>query len=98
MKLLFCPSCQDVRKLLQTTVTCSCGASSGAYLDEVNAWIAGKAVPLGIANRSFGNALQHRPEEGWGCKFEAFVIPQKCQTIMVCGDIDAKKRTSAGNE
>jgi hypothetical protein len=82
MKLILCPVCQDVRKLRQTATTCQCGASWGYYeKDGLNATIGGKAIPLGFANSSLVAAIKNRPQEGWGERFEAFVIPVECPTI-----------------
>lgn len=83
MKLIFCPECQDVRKLLDKLTTCSCGKSSGEYLDNLNAYIFGDAIPLGFANRTFVRALRNRPGDGMGAEFVAFVIPEQCDTIEV---------------
>ncbi|MBU6430513.1 MAG: hypothetical protein KGR26_15960, partial [Cyanobacteria bacterium REEB65] len=55
MKLLFCPSCHDIRKLISEPTACFCGKSSGHYTDERNAVYSGDAVPLGIDNRSFAS-------------------------------------------
>lgn len=85
MKLIFCPSCHDVRKLRsETSVVCKCGKSGGWYKsDGLHACITGLAVPVGFANGSFSRALNNRPKEGWGERFEAFVIPEECPTIEV---------------
>ena len=83
MKLIFCPYCQDVRKLLRDRVQCSCGKSYGWYKDSLNASIGGDAIPLGIANISLAAALKHRPDKGDGEDFIAFVIPRECRTIEV---------------
>jgi hypothetical protein len=83
MKLLFCKNCQDVIRLQQEeTRTCKCGKVSGKYLDELNAIYSGDdAVPMGIANGSFVEALHNQPEDGWGEVFTAFVIPKNCYTF-----------------
>lgn len=81
MKLIFCPECSDVVRLVDYSRQCECGKSTGRYLDEVNAITTGLAIPLGIANPSLLEALNNRPEEGLGSRFEAFVIPRKCPTI-----------------
>jgi hypothetical protein len=82
MKLLFCPECHDVRKLQRKQVFCQCGASSGWYKrDDLNAVVAGLAIPIGFQNTSFIKALLNRPKEGMGEVFEAFVIPEECPTI-----------------
>lgn len=81
MKLLLCPSCQDVRKLLKSRTTCQCGSSWGQYTDGLNATIGGKAIPLGFANSTLVTALRNRPESGDGSRFTAFVIPKCVPTI-----------------
>jgi len=82
MKLIYCPSCGEVRSLDTRITTCLCGDSFGWYKDDgLNAVIGGKAIPLGFANDSFLKALLHRPEEGMGERFEAFVIPKKCVSV-----------------
>lgn len=87
MKLIFCPVCQDILKLLYPLRRCSCQSSWGYYRDDgLNAVIGGQAIPLGIANKSLQSALASRPEEGQGSRFEAFVIPEKCPTIKDEGD------------
>lgn len=82
MKLIFCPKCQDIRKLHRASahdpIHCRCGRSWGRYLDdEVMAEVGGEAVVLGIDNRSFEMAF--RASRGPRRKdaefdFEAFVI------------------------
>lgn len=74
MKLLFCPHCQDVRKLrgpeparaTESNATyCYCGKSWGYYTDDINAVYGGDAVMLGISNPSLGAAIyndKHEPE------------------------------------
>jgi hypothetical protein len=81
MKLIFCPTCHDVRRLKPETVECECGDSWGEYKGDLFAEIYGKAIPIGFANRSFVYALQNRPLAGLGILFEAFVIPQSCPTV-----------------
>jgi len=83
VKLLFCPVCQDVIKLGKDKKRfCECGESAGHYLEDgINANIYGRAIPIGFQNKSFVDALHYRPEDGWGEKFKAFVIPRECDTI-----------------
>ena len=82
MKLIYCPSCHDVLKLQAGDRKCWCGASWGTYHGNgVNVTIGGRAVPLGIDNLSFLNALAHRPADGLGRTFTAFVIPKYCDHI-----------------
>lgn len=81
MKLIFCPTCHDVLKLQSRKRKCACGQAWGLYVNDLDARIGGKAIPLGISNPSFLEALESRPEEGMGAIFEAFVIPKRVPTI-----------------
>ena len=82
MKMLYCPKCHDVRKLQRKQVFCQCEASSGWYKrDGLNAVVAGMAIPIGLQNSSFVQALINQPKGGAGAVFEAFVIPSECPTI-----------------
>jgi hypothetical protein len=82
MKLILCPHCTDVRKLLVNTRTvCECGKSFGQYTDEINAEIGGDAIPLGLANASLALAIRNRPQSGMGKEFTAFVIPREVSSI-----------------
>ena len=59
MKLIFCPKCQDMVKLLHDKRYCSCKASWGWYeKDGRNAVIGGEAIPIGIDNSQFVPALK----------------------------------------
>lgn len=82
MKLIFCPVCEDVVKLVASRRYCHCARSYGQYLgDGLHAEIGGEAVPIGFDNHSFARAIKQRPEEGEGSRFEAFIIPVKCDNI-----------------
>jgi len=83
MKLILCPECQDVVRLTNVRRSCACGKCWGKYVDELNATISKDAIPLGFANRSFTLALMNRPKDGWGYRFDAFVIPEECDTIKI---------------
>ena len=75
MKLILCPECQDVVKLImEETRSCKCGRSSGKYLDPLYAEISGKAIPLGFDNGMLRNAVVNRRKAGKGVRFDAFVI------------------------
>lgn len=97
MKLLLCPECQDVRKLGKLRYTtcecskcvqlyatfCECGESWGYYrADGLNAIVDGEAIPLGFLNSSLVDAIRNRPVSGDGSRFEAFVIPIVCDTVI----------------
>jgi hypothetical protein len=81
VKLILCPSCHDVVKLLTKARTCDCGASWGKYTDNLNAVYGGDAIPLGFANGSLVKAIKDQPNEGNGKEFLAFVIPKNCDTM-----------------
>ena len=82
MKLIFCRSCNDVRRLfVGRTTVCWCGKSWGRYIDDTNAEMGGQVTPLGFANKSFAKALCAQPGRGDGKTFEAFVIPRICDSI-----------------
>lgn len=65
MKLLYCPSCGDVRRLwVEEPTACRCGASWGRYYpDGLRARYGGRAVPIGIDNSSLSLALMPLPED-----------------------------------
>lgn len=84
MKLIFCPGCRDIVRLFEGEKRfCKCKDIWGIYTDDLNALISKRVIPLGIGNRSFVFSLKHRPKEGMGERFEAFVIPKDCPTIKV---------------
>lgn len=84
MKLLLCPTCEDVLKLDHHGRYCGCGRAWGRYLaDGLHAQISGTAVPLGFASSHLLDALRHRPATGNGSLFTAFVIPEVCDTVAV---------------
>jgi hypothetical protein len=85
MKLLFCPVCQDVKKLHLEMTFCNCCSSSGQYNSHINASYYGRAIPLGISNQSFSKALELwrecRKIATKGIEFDSFIIPDKAKTI-----------------
>lgn len=88
MKLLLCCRCGDVFALRQQVRSCECGSTEGRYVDEVNAEYSGKhAVMLGFDNFSLvqtikKQALYGNRADGFGRRFEAFIIPTNAQTIF----------------
>lgn len=81
MKLIFCPKCQDVRKLhnnsRRSRTSCRCDQSYGWYeKDGLNAVIGGDAIPIGFDNPGFAVAIKAQAGS-----FPAFVIPEPCPTI-----------------
>lgn len=91
MKLLYCRRCHDIIKLSQHLKTCDCGNVKGMYSDLRQAQFVGEfAVPLGIKNSSFNEAINKQPEtdndDGLSdVTFEAFVIPKICKTLERIG-------------
>lgn len=81
MKLFLCLKCQDVKKLGIENTICNCGESGGRYMeDKINAVYWGPCTLIGFSNPSLLKALHNIPEEGMGERFEAFLIPKKCDT------------------
>ena len=82
MNLIYCPECQDVRKLDFAVTVCSCGASKGWYSDNrLHAVIQGKAIPIRFDNPSLMAALGNHLWNGLGVEFTAFVLPKNCDTV-----------------
>ena len=81
MKLFYCAACEDIVMLTFRERTCRCKRSSGAYVNRINAWVSGSAIPLGINNMDFQEAIMRRTQEGPGERFDAFVIPVNCDTV-----------------
>jgi hypothetical protein len=83
MKLLFCSSCNDILSLAPVERACTCAKSRGAYDEDLlHAWYSGeRAIPLGIVNSSFDEAIRAQPDQGMGERFDAFVIPKICPTF-----------------
>lgn len=81
MKLIICENCNDIVALHTKLRLCLCRQSYGWYIDDIDAVIGGKAIPIGINNYSLLQALQNRPQNGNGKIFEAFVIPKQCNSI-----------------
>ena len=94
MKLLFCPVCQDVLRLRAHIRFCDCKKSYGRYIDSINAIIGGRAIPIGFANRSLVRALENRPKAGLGERFDAFVIPELCDSVEQCDLVEKVKHKS----
>ena len=82
MKLLYCVQCQDVIRLVSAEQHCKCGACGGHYINALDAVFWGTAMPLGFDNHSFGDALEAQLKgPGPGTVFEAFVLPEDCDTM-----------------
>lgn len=81
MKLIFCPDCHDIVRLLLVRRECVCGKSWGKYVNFLDAEIGGNAIPIGFSNESFMEAVNNRPENGLGEIFTSFIIPRQCDTV-----------------
>lgn len=87
MKLIWCRNCGDIVALrVGKPRRCECGASSGQYIDEINAAISGPCRPLGVANSTLALALVEQKlhgdlPSGLGRRFEAFVIPDGAPSV-----------------
>lgn len=81
MKLIFCPKCADLFRLVHKYRACECGKSAGHYVDDLDAITYGEAIPVGFANYSFIEAIKNQPNKGMGKEFTAFVIPKHCPSI-----------------
>ena len=89
MKLLMCEKCCDIFSLSLKLKTCSCGVTSGKYIDKLNAEYKGKALLIGINNDSLKKAfwmqmIDDKDEGSENCSgstFEAFIIPKKTKTL-----------------
>jgi hypothetical protein len=95
MKLIFCPACKDVLRLVVSKKprSCMCGLSWGRYLkNKKDATIGGLAIPIGIDNKSFAQAVKKRTAHQKDAHneflyftvahpFNAFVIPRICSTV-----------------
>ena len=86
MKLFYCPECQDILKFGSRYKShfrvCDCGKSGARYIDDIRGQLIGKAIPIGVDNPTFGNAILERPLFGRGSMFTVFVIPEQCDNII----------------
>jgi len=81
MKLLLCKTCGDIFNLQRHSKSCGCGLVSGKYTDNLYAEYSG-GIPIGFNNSSLVKALLNQPESGMGERFEAFIIPKECPTML----------------
>lgn len=82
MKLLYCPECRDVFSLNFEWKHCSCKKCYAKYeKDGLHAIYTGIGIPIGFNNLFFRSAIELQPRIGRGKRFEAFVIPKKCENI-----------------
>ncbi len=86
MKLILCPKCNDVIRLIDIKRACRCGKSWGFYKDKRNAIINSVAVPIGIDNKSLAYAVRNRAltdSELNSIKVDTFIIPYVSRTVEV---------------
>jgi len=85
MKLILCLECKDIFRLFEKTWRfCKCGKCGGIYTDDLNAEYWGKtAIPIGFDNSSLTMAIKRQPTNGLGYRFDAFVIPKECPTMVI---------------
>lgn len=92
MKLIVCIKCGDIFNLTIKEKTCSCGKSSGKYIDDLNAEISGDCEPIGFANNTFSHAykiqkIENKNYDGnkntccKGVEFTAFFIPEWATSV-----------------
>ena len=89
MKLIFCPSCQDLVKLLRSKRSCKCGDSWGKYTDHIKATVGGLAIPVGVDNNTFAKAVRSRnmfPSAHMELNFDAFVFGSVAKNITREGE------------
>lgn len=63
MKLIYCPHCEDIIRLMMWERQCICGASKGRYVDENNVKITEAAIPIGVDTDQFKDALEQPKEK-----------------------------------
>ena len=102
MKLLFCMTCQQIRRIERDIVTtCACPprkAVRAVYVDRLRVEWNGRGHLLAIHNIDFSLALtaQHKegdPEDGMGRRFEAWVIPDCAPSVRRVHTVRARKRS-----
>ncbi len=90
MKLIWCPLCDDVRKIQVATpgdtedrVACKCGLSWGRYRrDGLNAEYGGQAMPMGFDNPSLTVARRKMLKSNrHPVAFVAFLVEGECPTF-----------------
>jgi hypothetical protein len=85
MKLIFCPECHDVVRLLEFQRECRCRASWGCYRpDGENIVVGGKGVPMAIAGGSITRALRllkEYPDSETGPDLDAWFFSPKFHKV-----------------
>ena len=81
MKLVMCRGCGDIFNLvMDREKTCSCGQSSGVYVDRRHAEIKGNCYSLAIGNGSMEDAIYNLAVYGRGYDREFYIdrLAVKC--------------------
>ena len=93
MKILMCLEWGDIFNLNYNNKNCSCGKTSGKYINELDAEIKGKCKAIGFSNGTFIKAYQiqkieddaqakiNKPVCCDGQNFGAFFIPESATSI-----------------
>ena len=82
-KIIFCPTCLDMKTLRKKLTRCVCGKSIGIMIDHNNAKINEYAIPIGLSTKTFQFAVANRPATGLGTPFTAFVMAEENKNIIV---------------
>ena len=99
-KLLFCPACQDVVRLMAYMRYCHCELSYGYMESPVYAAIGGRAMLIGLENNSFYQQVIAKPKEPFTGDFTAFIIEDPCIVVRKIrrvkgGECGEDKRTNS---
>jgi len=95
MKLLFCPRCQDIRKLQMEpdVTTCNCGDSWGFYKSDGWHAVIGHGMAIGMDNNSIAYAIKERLNGvGQSLYLSAWLMATDHKTIEYGGKEDGKKK------
>jgi len=99
MKLLFCPKCEDVRKLGFKKIYCKCRKSWAYYKDERLAARNSHAVLIGLGNTSFVKAFKNRNNPLWSShEFKAWIIGPDSEHVEVEDDLQSKNSKDSSGD
>lgn len=95
MKLLMCLDCMSIFNITYNEKSCTCGNTTGKYIDDINVEIKGNCKAIGFANTSFKDAyklqtLIDNNQNGKqsncnGEEFIAFFIPKYTKSVNHIG-------------
>lgn len=63
MKLVQCNECGDMFNLRMEDKSCSCGKTTGRYVDNSHAVVTGPHMAIAIGNGSYHDAVRAAPKE-----------------------------------